>query len=150
MRNATLAPQLEKTMRGPGHHEKRDFFPCIAQRATPSPLSKLHSRLDSLLVTQWTPRHTRRESRGEWSLFLPHKTRPDSPVPALQGLCDPSQIRRIRQEETANEKRKYMWAERQVKKRVDEKCLSSDYVYILSELAKSWANLEGRKGNVTD
>ena len=26
---------------------------------------KLHSRLDSLLVTQWTPRHTRRDSRGE-------------------------------------------------------------------------------------
>ena len=42
-----------------------------------------------------------------------------------------------------------MWAERQVKKRVDEKCLSSDYVYILSELAKLWANLGGRKGNVT-
>ena len=40
--------------------------------------------------------------------------------------------------------------QRQVKKRVDEKCLSSDYFYILSELAKSWANLEGRKGNVTD
>ena len=29
----------------------------------------------------------------------PHKTRPDSPVPTLQGLCDPSQIRRIRSQE---------------------------------------------------
>ena len=37
-----------------------------------------------------------------------------------------------------------------LKKRVDEKCLSSDYFCILSELAKSWANLEGRKGNITD
>lgn len=43
-----------------------------------------------------------------------------------------------------------MWAERQVKKRVDEKCLSSDYFYILGELAKSWVNLESRKGNATD
>ena len=54
------------------------------------------------------------------------------------------------QEETANEERKNMWAEKQVKKRVDEKCLSSDYLCFLSELAKSWANLECRKGNVTD
>ena len=43
-----------------------------------SPLSKLHSRLDSLLVTQWTPRHTRRDSRGEQSFFLPLEARPDS------------------------------------------------------------------------
>ena len=36
-------------------------------------------------------------------IFLPSlkadKTRPDSPVPTLQGLCDPSQIRRIRSQE---------------------------------------------------
>ena len=41
-------------------------------------LAKLHSRLDSLLVTQWTPRHTRHDSRGERSLFLPLEVRPDS------------------------------------------------------------------------
>ena len=39
--------------------------------AVPGVAKKLHRRLDSLLVTQWTPRHTRRDSRGERSLFLP-------------------------------------------------------------------------------
>ena len=38
-------------------------------------------------------------SIGKQSLFPPHKTRPDSPVPTLQGLCDPSQIWRIRSQE---------------------------------------------------
>ena len=55
------------------------FFSSMAWRAIPSPLSKLHSRLDSLLVTQWTPRHTRRDSRGKRSTLLPLETRPDFP-----------------------------------------------------------------------
>ena len=38
-------------------------------------------------------------ARVKRSSIPPHKTRPDSPVPTLQGLCDPSQIRRIQSQE---------------------------------------------------
>ena len=37
--------------------------------------------------------HPVNNSRGKWSSIPPHKTRPDSPVPTLQGPCDPSEIR---------------------------------------------------------
>ena len=65
------------------------FFSSMAWRAILSPLSKLHSRLDSLLVTQWTPRHTRRDSRGERCLFLPLEARPDSSGESDMGTGDP-------------------------------------------------------------
>ena len=32
-----------------------------------------------------------KNSRGTWGFIPLHKTRPDSPVPTLQGLCDPNQ-----------------------------------------------------------
>jgi len=32
-----------------------------------------------------------KNSRGKWGFIPLHKTRPDSPVPTLQGLCDPNQ-----------------------------------------------------------
>ena len=43
--------------------------------------------------------HPMNNARVKQSSSPPHKTRPDSPVPTLQGLCDPSQIRRIRSQE---------------------------------------------------
>ena len=43
--------------------------------------------------------HPMNNSRGKRSSIPPHKTRPDSPVPTLHGLWDPSQIRRIRSQE---------------------------------------------------
>ena len=74
----TGAAARENPRDPPLHREMMAFFSCMAWRAITSPLSKLHRRLDSLLVTQWTPRHTRRDSRGERSLFLPLEARPDS------------------------------------------------------------------------
>ena len=38
------------------------------------------------MVTQWTPRHTRRDLRGEWSLLLPLEAMPDSPG---ESGCEP-------------------------------------------------------------
>ena len=32
-----------------------------------------------------------KNSRGKWGFIPLYKTRPDSPVPTLQGLCDPNQ-----------------------------------------------------------
>ena len=32
-----------------------------------------------------------KNSRGKWGFIPLHKTMPDSPVPTLQGLCDPNQ-----------------------------------------------------------
>ena len=40
------------------------------------------------------PRDPRRDSRGEQSPWLPLETRPDSPVPTLQGPCGRSPKRR--------------------------------------------------------
>ena len=65
--------------RFPRHCEMWPFFSCRGYRAIPSPLSKLHRRLDYIYATQWAPRDTRRNSRGEWNSLLPHQTRPDSP-----------------------------------------------------------------------
>ena len=65
-------------MRRPRHREMRSFVFCVAWRAFPSPLSKLHRRLDSLYATQWAPRNTRRDSRGKQNPLLPLETRPDS------------------------------------------------------------------------
>ena len=66
-------------------------------------------RRSSDLIVQKNPQvpHTNRQvachpmnnARVKRSSIPPHKTRPDSPVPTLQGLCDPSQIRRIRSQE---------------------------------------------------
>ena len=44
--------------------------------------------------------HPMNFARVKQSSIPPHKTRPDSPVPTLQGLCDPSQIRHIRSQES--------------------------------------------------
>ena len=66
-------------MRCTRHREMRAFFSCMVWRAIPSPLSKLHRRLVSLWATQWAPRDTRRDSRGERSPLLPLEVRPDSP-----------------------------------------------------------------------
>ena len=46
--------------------------------SNPCPLSKLHRRLDSLWATQWAPRDTRANYRGEWSSLLQHEMRHDS------------------------------------------------------------------------
>ena len=57
----------------------RAFFFCMAWTAIQSPLSKLKRRLDSLEATQWTPRDTSRDSRGERTPLLLLEARSDPP-----------------------------------------------------------------------
>ena len=57
----------------------RAFFFCMAWTAIQSPLSKLKRRLDSLEATQWTPRDTIRDSRGEQTPLLLLEARSDPP-----------------------------------------------------------------------
>ena len=51
----------------------------MAWTAIQSPLSKLKRRLDSLEATQWTPRDTSRDSRGERTPLLLLEARSDPP-----------------------------------------------------------------------
>ena len=75
----------------PGHHFEGNpvdegttegllKLPCIVQKNT----QVLHT-------ARQVECHPMNNSIGKQSSFPPHKTRPDSPVPTLQGPCHPSQ-----------------------------------------------------------
>ena len=61
-----------------------DFW--VSQEGCQGP-SRPSGRNRGLPLTQGAPRDPRRDSRGERSPWLPLETRPDSPVPTLQGPC---------------------------------------------------------------
>ena len=66
-------------MRRLRHREMRAFFFSMEWTAIPSTLSKLKRRLESLEATQWAPRDTRLDSRGERTPLLLLEARSDPP-----------------------------------------------------------------------
>ena len=79
---------LKATLWMKAQHEGALTPPCIVQKNPQVP----HTNRQVAC-------HPMNNARVKRSSIPPHKTRPDSPVPTLQGLCDPSQIRRIRSQE---------------------------------------------------
>ena len=71
------------------HLEMRAFFSCMAWSPIPSPLPKLHRRLDSLYYTHWAPRDTHRNSRRERNSLLTLELRTDSPDESGMQTRDP-------------------------------------------------------------
>ena len=74
-----FTPQLEKNHEISPSSQDEALLLMQGLETNPDFLSKLQRRFDSLSATQWPPRDTCRNSRGERSSLLPLQMEPDSP-----------------------------------------------------------------------